>query len=262
VVNEGVRVEPSLLEEIQREKVHGSSTQRGSLGAWLSSNEEEEADLVFKTKNATVQGRRILDRNQALAARRMMRRVAIDGTVKEQMKGLTFGVGGKTGTARLRDGSGKTMSNRHRAMFIGYFPDPNPRYTCLVMLEDPRGGLYYASQVAAPVFRDIAEQTMAIKEFQRIPSTQVVSKNKEPRQRGGIGSGVEWNKVQLKEVNDLMGMDAAAAVWALESKGYRVSLQGTGKVRQCMGLLEAIKNGERGIPAAKPGQRVMLLLGS
>ena len=262
VVNEGIRVEPSLLEEIQRKKVHGSSTQWGFLGPWLASDEGEEAELDFNTMNAPVKGRRILDRNKALAARRMMRRVAIDGTVKEQMKGLTFGVGGKTGTARLRDGSGKTMSNRHRATFIGYFPEPNPRYTCLVMLEDPRNGLFFASQVAAPVFRDIAEQTMAIKEFRRVPSTQVVTNTKVPHQRKVIGAEVEWNKVQLTEVNDLLGMDAAAAVWALENKGYRVSLQGTGKVRQCMGLMGAIKNGERGIPAAKPGQRVMLLLGS
>ena len=147
-------------------------------------------------------------------------------------------------------------------MFIGYFPEPNPRYSCLVMLEDPRGGLYYASQVAAPVFRDIAEQTMAIKEFQWIPSSQVVSNTKASTQRKINATKGEWNKGQLGEVTDLMGMDAAAAVWALENKGYRVSIQGTGKVRQCMGLTEVIRNGERGIPSAKPGQRVMLLLGS
>ncbi len=262
VVNEGIRVEPSLLEEIEYKKIQKPTLQWGFLGAWSKRDGVIEDDLDLKPDGADPKGRRILDRYKALAARRMMRRVAIDGTVKEQMKGLTFGVGGKTGTSRLRDGSGKTMSNRHRAMFIGYFPEPDPRYTCLVMLEDPRGGLYYASQVAAPVFRDIAEQTMAIKEFRRIPSTQVASNIKAPNQ--GMRNGIEgeWNEVQLNRINDLLGMDASSAVWALESRGYRVSLQGRGKVRQYMGLSEATTNGERGIPAAKPGQRVMLLLGS
>lgn len=152
-------------------------------------------------------------------------------------------------------------------MFIGYFPEPNPRYSCLVMLEDPRGGVYYASQVAAPVFRDIAEQTMAIKEFRRVAAVATTPPGKDSPgsanlARQGTGAGGSWDRVKVNEVKDLLGSDAASAVWALESKGYRVSLQGSGKVRQCMGLGESTSTEYRGIPAAKPGQRVMLLLGT
>ena len=82
----------------------------------------QEPSLVEAT--SLPRGTRILEKDHAEAARRMMRRVAVDGTVKEQMKGLTFGIGGKTGTARLRNEQGLTSENRHRAMFIGYFPDP------------------------------------------------------------------------------------------------------------------------------------------
>ncbi|MBM3936950.1 MAG: hypothetical protein FJ343_07400 [Sphingomonadales bacterium] len=262
VVNEGFRVEPSLLEEIQREQVKQPSVRWDLFGGWFKSTGVEEVEFGTKSSDAIAKGHRILDRDKALAARQMMRRVAIDGTVKEQMKGLTFGVGGKTGTARLRDGSGNSLSNRHRAMFIGYFPEPNPKYSCLVMLEDPRRGMFFASQVAAPVFRDIAEQTMAIKEFQRIPSMAADSTNRSSIKTTKQAKGSNWDQVQIVAINDLLGMDAAAAVWALESKGYRVSLQGRGKVRRCMGLVESSLNGQRRIPEAKPEQRVMLLLGT
>jgi cell division protein FtsI (penicillin-binding protein 3) len=261
IVNEGIRVEPSLIQEIQGEPTSQTSVQWGGFGSWFKETGVGVAESFPGSGVGHVTGRRILDRNKAMAARRMMRRVAIDGTVKEQMKGLTFGVGGKTGTARLRDGSGKTMHDRHRAMFIGYFPEPNPRYSCLVMLEDPGGGLYYASQIAAPVFRDIAEQTMAIKEFRQIAGGATTLSNGS-LQRQSKDPGNFWDQVQGMKVNDLLGMDAAAAVWALESKGYRVSLQGIGKVRQCMGLGESDLLEHGGIPVAKPGQRVMLLLGT
>jgi membrane peptidoglycan carboxypeptidase len=189
-------------------------------------------------------GTRILEKRHAAAALRMMRRVAVDGTVKEQMKGLTFGIGGKTGTARLRDQRGSTSENRHRAMFIGYFPDPDPQYTCLVMIEEPSAGIYYASMVAAPVFRDIAEQTMAIKEYR--PNLQRTAS------QGAIASTVETTDARIQSPDDLIGMEASAAVWALERQGYLVSVQGNGRVRRFWGNLNS----------NKPGQRVTLLLGS
>lgn len=219
VVNEGIRVAPTLLEPGQ------------VLGG--------DKGMPFKVELAA--GRRILKVEHARAACRMMRKVAVDGTVREQMKGLTFGVGGKTGTARLRDARGKSSSDRHRAMFVGYFPDPNPRYTCLVMLEEPSNGLYYASQVAAPVFRDIAERTMAVKGY--------AGRKADP---SALKDGVLARRRPIRSAEDLVGMDAAAAVWALESRGYRVTVRGTGRVKQCMGVL---------LSHAKPGQRVMLQLG-
>jgi membrane peptidoglycan carboxypeptidase len=209
VVNHGIRQEPCLVE--------GSSKPRGT---------------------------RILEKRHAEAARRMMRRVAVDGTVKEQMKGLTFGIGGKTGTARLRNEQGSTSENRHRAMFIGYFPDPDPQYTCLVMIEEPSAGIYYASMVAAPVFRDIAEQTMAIKEYRPNIQPSIPSK--------GISKTVETHEVRVQSPDDLIGMEASAAVWALERQGYLVSVQGKGRVRRFLGNLNS----------NKPGQRVTLLLGA
>lgn len=261
VVNEGIRVDPSILEDFGVGQIMGTSLSSGLIQGRNQNIDWDIREPSHGSTSTLPAGRRILDRQKAQAARRMMRRVAIDGTVKEQMKGLTFGIGGKTGTARLRDGSGISMNHRHRAMFIGYFPEPNPKYSCLVMLEDPRSGLYYASQVAAPVFRDIAELTMATREFQQIPSKDNATGPVIASQSIQKVQAHHWGKCNVQEIHDLVGMDGAAAVWALESKGYRVSVQGRGKVRQCTGLAGTSFADLGGIPDAKPGQRVMLSLG-
>ncbi len=45
------------------------------------------------------------------------------------------------------------------ASFIGYVPADAPRYVILVKIERPRGA-YYGSEVAAPVFADLAREVM------------------------------------------------------------------------------------------------------
>ena len=69
-------------------------------------------------------------------------------------------IAGKTGTAQLfipgRGYSGK----HHRMTFVGYFPEENPRYTCICMIEDPQYP-YDAGMDCGSAVRVIAEKTMA-----------------------------------------------------------------------------------------------------
>ena len=68
-------------------------------------------------------------------------------------------IAGKTGTAQLiigRSYSGK----HHRITFVGYFPEENPRYTCICMIEDPQYP-YDAGMDCGSTVRKIAEKTMA-----------------------------------------------------------------------------------------------------
>ena len=69
-------------------------------------------------------------------------------------------IAGKTGTAQLiipgRGYSGK----HHRITFVGYFPEENPRYTCICMIEDPQYP-YDAGMDCGSTVRVIAEKTMA-----------------------------------------------------------------------------------------------------
>ena len=67
-------------------------------------------------------------------------------------------IAGKTGTAQLlRHGR---YVKHHRITFVGYFPEENPRYTCICMIEEPQG-VYDAGMDCGSTVRTIAEKTMA-----------------------------------------------------------------------------------------------------
>ena len=69
-------------------------------------------------------------------------------------------IAGKTGTAQLII-PGRGYSGRHHRMtFVGYFPEENPRYTCICMIEDPQYP-YDAGMDCGSTVRVIAEKTMA-----------------------------------------------------------------------------------------------------
>lgn len=65
---------------------------------------------------------------------------------------------GKTGSAQIYI-DGKYAGNHHRLSFVGYFPEDNPQYTCLVILNNPQPCGYYdaGSDCGIPV-RRIAER--------------------------------------------------------------------------------------------------------
>ncbi|MBO7458368.1 MAG: penicillin-binding protein 2 [Paludibacteraceae bacterium] len=69
-------------------------------------------------------------------------------------------IAGKTGTAQLFVRGHGYSSKRHRITFVGYFPEENPRYTCICMIEDPQYP-YDAGMDCGAVVRVIAEKTMA-----------------------------------------------------------------------------------------------------
>ena len=46
-------------------------------------------------------------------------------------------IAGKTGTAQLLI-HGRYTGRNHRMTFVGYFPEENPQYTCICMIENPK----------------------------------------------------------------------------------------------------------------------------
>lgn len=67
-------------------------------------------------------------------------------------------IAGKTGTAeKLKAGGGYSKKNTV-ASFLGYFPAENPKYICLVVIDDPKTDGGWGDTVAGPVFNAIARQ--------------------------------------------------------------------------------------------------------
>ncbi|MFH0809224.1 MAG: penicillin-binding transpeptidase domain-containing protein [Pseudomonadota bacterium] len=68
---------------------------------------------------------------------------------------------GKTGTAQKVDrATGRYCSGRYTASFVGMLPAEDPRLLILVVLDEP-GWPYYGGLMAGPVFKGVAEQTLA-----------------------------------------------------------------------------------------------------
>jgi cell division protein FtsI/penicillin-binding protein 2 len=66
-----------------------------------------------------------------------------------------YTVAGKTGTAQ-KAGPNGYIPGKYFASFIGFFPADNPEICISVMMDEPKHG-YYGGQIAAPVFKQIAE---------------------------------------------------------------------------------------------------------
>jgi cell division protein FtsI (penicillin-binding protein 3) len=67
-------------------------------------------------------------------------------------------IAGKTGTAH------KVKTGRYAGSYVssfgGFFPARDPRVTMFVMIDEPQGDFHFGGDVAAPVFRAIAEKIM------------------------------------------------------------------------------------------------------
>jgi cell division protein FtsI (penicillin-binding protein 3) len=105
-----------------------------------------------------VTGHRVLSEHTARTVREILTAVVDHGTGKNAQLG-GYSSAGKTGTAQKITANGTYNHSLHIASFIGFAPATNPAVTILVVIDSPVGA-YYGAEVAAPVFRSIAEQTL------------------------------------------------------------------------------------------------------
>jgi cell division protein FtsI (penicillin-binding protein 3) len=104
--------------------------------------------------------KRVIRPETAATLRRLMEGVVLNGTgAFARLDGWT--ASGKTGTAQKIDpATGRYSPTQLIASFTGFAPISNPAVTILVSLDSPVG-LHEGGQVAAPVFKRIAEQVLA-----------------------------------------------------------------------------------------------------
>ncbi|AEB28404.1 Cell division protein FtsI (Peptidoglycan synthetase) [Francisella hispaniensis] len=71
-----------------------------------------------------------------------------------------YHVAGKTGTARML--SGGSYGAKYLASFVGIVPATDPKLAIVVTIKDPKGDQYGGGAVAAPVFADVALNSLQI----------------------------------------------------------------------------------------------------
>ncbi|ROI03456.1 PASTA domain-containing protein [Kaistella haifensis] len=134
---------------------------------------------------------------------------------------------GKTGTARFE--YWKPGPSKYQASFAGFYPADNPKYTCIVMINQPDNSKgFYGSTVSAPVFKEIAGKTF-LKTPQNVEKEMLVdrkvdlSKMVEPNVKIAINDG------QMPNVVGLIGKNI---IPQLENSGYRVDFKGVGRIKE------------------------------
>ncbi len=135
IANDGVKVQPYIVKEIRK----------------------SDGQIVSA---ATPEKERVVSPETARDLRKMLRQVVLDGTAKAaQLNGYTSA--GKTGTAWKYDAEIKAINkNKYVSSFIGFAPADNPRVVIAVVIDEPKGAFRNGGQVAAPVFKEIAEQIL------------------------------------------------------------------------------------------------------
>ncbi len=239
IANDGVMVKPQFVKEIR----HGNDVKQ-----------------VFDT---IVINERIASENTISTLQTLLEGVVQNGTAKSMSK-LGFSVAGKTGTAQISQGSAGYNKKNYTATFVGYFPADDPKYSCIIVVSNPRGKKYYGSSVSGPVFKEIAEKIYATRlgvkdetgEYQAdcnsfaTPSMVYFDDflnycNEENVSFVDNVEDNEWVSVKQtddevfvnavdfedKKVPDVKGMNITDAVFLLESMGWKVKFDGYGKVK-------------------------------
>src|SRR3982075_3228014 len=134
LANDGMLVKPHVVRELR----------------------SKDGAVVFQAKS---ESRRALKPETTLALRNMLEGVTLHGTArKAQLDGYT--AAGKTGTAQKIDPKTHAYSaTKYIGSFVGFAPVRNPAVVIIVVIDEPLGS-YHGGDVAAPVFREIAEQIL------------------------------------------------------------------------------------------------------
>ncbi len=102
--------------------------------------------------------RKVISLDTAMRVTKMLAGVVEEGTGKmAKTQGLTSA--GKTGTAQKIEPNGTYSHNKFIASFIGFAPVEDPLVTIVVSVDDPHP-VYFGGVVAAPVFKNVAADTV------------------------------------------------------------------------------------------------------
>ena len=145
-------------------------------GTWIKPHLVKELRTPDGTPiyQAKIETRKALNPETAAALHNMLEGVTLHGTAKKaQIEGYT--AAGKTGTAQKVDPKTHAYSKtKFIGSFVGFAPVNNPAVVIIVVIDEPEGA-YHGGDVAAPVFREIAEQVLP--ELSVVPDTEIKSTN-------------------------------------------------------------------------------------
>lgn len=200
-------------------------------------------------------------------AQELLRSVVENGTAKNINIPL-FKIAGKTGTSQIFNPETKSYKtdngSKYIASFVGYFPADRPKYSCIVVINSPSGDIYHGSEVAAPVFLEIAKKIYTLDIDFQTPLNNIEVTNVEiPYSKNGnmedvlifskelkipfiknqnaseyvrtikVETGIECKNLPIIKgiMPDVISMGAKDAIYLLEKMGLKVIVIGRGSVK-------------------------------
>ncbi|WP_291721449.1 penicillin-binding protein [Bernardetia sp.] len=225
-------------------------------------SQTRQAGKVLKSFENTTTKKEIISDKTVKILQTMLRGAVENGTAKK-INTKTYQIAGKTGTAeKVRNGE---YTEDHYTSFAGYFPADNPKYSCIVVIDDPKTDKRYAAEVAAPVFRqvsDVVYQRYLHKPLSEVEATAMDSLHMRlPFIRAGYRPDLDlvcsqlgiktqnqtaqqWVKTKVATdtvmwidnqaaaslIPDVRGMRLRDALYLLENLGMQVAFEGKGRI--------------------------------
>lgn len=231
-------------------------------------SEIQKFDKTTKVFQPIILKKRIASTKTINAMKELLEGVVENGTMKEYKSSL-YNYAGKTGTTQLDYKRSETSSEigGHQASFVGYFPAENPKYSCIVVVVDPKQKSFYGATVAGSVFRKIADNCYASIAGLQTYITKNTPKKMQTTALPAISAGkgndlknvldkinykYQSNKIEdygaivaqrdsikllsreitKNKVPNVIGMGLKDALFLLENKGMKVEIRGIGKVTE------------------------------
>ncbi|SNT24055.1 cell division protein FtsI (penicillin-binding protein 3) [Ekhidna lutea] len=219
-----------------------------------------KADRMVEEFETEVINDRIASKETLRKVKMMMEGVVERGTA-QNINHSHYKIAGKTGTAKkVKNGR---YVREYYTSFAGYFPAEAPRYSCIVVIDNPKGYQIYGSDVSAPVFKEIADKIYSleldmhevgtqertyvtgvfphIKAGKRDELTMICNElgisnhaktEAEWVKTDVINDAVYWkgNTVKYEVIPDVRGMTLRDAIYVLENLGLKVKVNGRGRV--------------------------------
>ncbi len=190
-------------------------------------------DILLENQKTVI--RKVASRHTTATIRNLLLNTVETGTGrKAKVRGMD--IAGKTGTAQKIKPEGGYSKTDYIASFVGFFPARNPKLLCAVIVDNPRGGIYYGGSVSAPVVKNVFKRIVNMSEDLFFEDMIAPQNNKTddsitaPKQTvifTGNTSGTATDKFPMP---DLRGMSSMKAIQFCNARGLKLKLEGSGKV--------------------------------
>jgi cell division protein FtsI (penicillin-binding protein 3) len=173
--------------------------------------------------------RRVVKEQTARQMARLLRGVVEDGTgTLARVEGIPSA--GKTGTAE-KVVDGRYNRDLHTCVFAGFIPVENPRYVCVVVIDEPDGAFSYGGGVCGPAFGSILSSLSRMEKACLPSSCLVLARSGEPQHDPPGAVATLWDGGSGKSrCPSVIGLTFSEAKRVFEEARMRWLYSGSGRV--------------------------------